>query len=97
MAKYNFSKVKVLDIEGNPVKEEPKKKLHQLLGNTIYLYTKDLALIEVGKKIYHGEEVEIEKAEMEEIKRMIMDERYGFHAFTRKTLLDYIEETLKSK
>jgi hypothetical protein len=88
MSKFNFSNVKLTTIEG---KDVPKSDLHKTLGNALYAGTKDLALVEVAKKIHAGEEVELDKTEIAEVKRVIEDPQVGFLAFVKKALLDYID------
>ena len=88
MAKYNFSSIKLTDIEGTEAKEA---SLNKPLGNAIYAQTQDLGLVDVARKIYKGEEVELDKGEVEEVKRIIEDPQVGFLAFAKKAILDYME------
>lgn len=89
--KYNFSKVKVTDIEGKEVKETD---IHKVIGNALYGVTKDLGLVDKARKIYKGEDVELDKVEIEEVKRVIDAGNNGqpvITSFARKAVNDYIE------
>ena len=85
--KYNFSEVEVKDITGKTL----DIKVGEALGNALYISTKDLGMVESAMKIYRGEDVELDKTEIEEVKRVVQDEKTGFFSFVQKAMLDYIE------
>lgn len=89
--KFNFSQVELTDINGKPMQEA---NVHKLLALMMYRHAKNLDLVELARKINAGEEVEIEKVELEEITGLINmpSEAGGFHAFSRKALLEYINK-----
>ena len=90
--KYDFSAVKAEDLNGKPVKD-----IHKTLANALYTLTKNLDLVEKAFEMNKGKPVELEKAEIAEVKRIINDEKVGFYAFVKKALLDYIDKTEKVK
>lgn len=49
--KIDFGKVVVKDIEGNSQEMDVRKPL----GNDIYLNAQDIAVADLGRKIYHSE------------------------------------------
>ncbi len=85
--KYNFSEVKLKDIEGNII---PNAEIHKVLANGIYLAIQDLDLVTKAIEINKGETVELDKIEIEKIKEFINSEKCTLVAFAKKTLLDYI-------
>jgi len=90
--KYDFSAVKAESLEGKQVRD-----IHKTIANNIYMMTKDLGLVEIAKDIYKGKSVELEKAELAEITRIINDEKVGFFAFVKKAVLDYIDKVKTTK
>ena len=84
--KYNFSEVKIKDIDGKEI-----NNTHKALANAIYLLTENLDLVEIAQKINRGEEVDLEKAEVETIKQIINEPKAGFFAFVKKAYFDYID------
>jgi len=85
--KYNFSKVKLTNIDG----QEAAKDVHKTLAAVLYNLTSDLDLVEKALKINKGEEVELDKTEIAEVKKVINDPKAGFFAFVKKGLFDYID------
>lgn len=92
MAVYHFSSVPLHDLEGKPVKGAA---LHKTLANALYMHSNDLGLVEIAQKMYKGEGVEIDKSEIEEVKKLIDDPKIGLAAFARKALHDYITSIKK--
>lgn len=88
--KIDFSKVSLTDLEGKVVKEAV---LHKTLANAIYSHTQDLDLVEKARAINAGKEVEFDKTELEEIKRVIKDPKVGFLAFAQAAILNFIDAT----
>ena len=86
--KYQFHTVTINDIEG---KENKEAKVHKTLANALYSKSSDLDLVEKARTINKGEEVELDKTEIEVVKKMIKDPQIGFFAFVQKALLDYID------
>jgi hypothetical protein len=86
--KLNFSLLKLNAIDGR----ELDIKIHQSFANAIYSFTKDLGLLEVAKKIYAGEEVEVRDSDINEFNRLISDERVGFLAFVQDALKKFINK-----
>jgi len=85
---YNFSKVELKDLEGKVVKDSV---LHKTLANAVYSHTQDLDLVEKARAINAGKEVEFDKTELEEIKRVIKDPKVGFLAFAQAAILNFID------
>jgi hypothetical protein len=86
--KIDFSKVELKDLEGKVVKDP---NLHKTIANAIYAHTQDLDLVEKARIINSGKEVEFDKTEIEEVKRVIKDPKTGFFAFAQKALLDALD------
>ena len=91
--KYNFSKVQVLDIDNKPLTENGKPyECYREMAKIIHrLSFKDLELVELAKEIYKGTEVEIDKAEIEIIKEVVLSSECPLFAFVKKAIKDYIE------
>ena len=85
--KYNFSKVKLYDLEGKELKGGVSKSL----GSSLYgLAVKDLELTEKAKAIYNELEVELDAKQLGVLKEVVVNERAGFVAFAQKAIFDYI-------
>ncbi|MCP3684662.1 MAG: hypothetical protein GY861_18500 [bacterium] len=85
--KYNFTKVDLVDLEGK--KHPGQEGFHKELANLVYSSAKDLSLVETARTIFAGKEVELDKVEIAEIKKLI--EESPLLAFAKKALIDYIE------
>lgn len=68
--KYNFSEVKLQTLDGTPVTD-----LCSALGNTIYVFTKDLSMVDIARDIYAGKSVDLTLPQITELKRLIEDEK----------------------
>lgn len=86
--KYNFSEIKLFDIEGNEVNDA---YFHKIIGNNIYLQAKDLDLVEKARSIFKGEEIELDKVEIAEVKELICGEKSNILAFAKKAFQDYVD------
>ena len=90
--KYNFTKVEIKDIEGKKVEGQ---EFHKLLANMLYANTKDLDLVEKARTINKGEDVELDKTELQEVTRVAEDVdqqgRHALTAFARKAYKDYVD------
>lgn len=78
--KIDFSKIKVKDIEGN----ESTVDISQDLGNMMYLNAKDIAVADLGHKIYHEKEVELTKEQAASVAEFVDG---GFKAFVKREIL----------
>lgn len=85
---YNFSTVKLTDIEG---KEMENADAHKTLANAVYNLTTNLDLVEKAMQINKGEEVALTPEEIEVVKGVINDPKTNFFAFVKKAFLDYID------
>jgi len=90
--KVDFTKIKLVDIEG---KELPGATYHKTIANILYQNTELLDLVEVAMKINKGEEVEISKEQLLEIKRLVNLKQSGVFSFARKTTNDFIDSLLE--
>ena len=90
--KFDFSKIKLTDIEGKPLK---KSEVHKSIANALWMSAKKLDLVEVAMEINRGKAVALEKEEVAEVKRLVDDDKQGFLAFARKAVHDYIESVQK--
>ena len=90
MAKYDFAKVQLTDIEGKPLEGAD---LHKQIGNQLYFGDhKDLDLVEKGRAMYKGEAVELDKTEIESLKALLDG---TLKPFARKAVYDYIDSVEK--
>ena len=89
MAKIDFTKVTLVDLEG---KKLEKIELHKTVANIIYSFTKEMDLVAKALDINAGKEVDLSAREIEEIKRLVMDEKSGLMAFAKKGLLDILDK-----
>lgn len=94
MSKYNFSKVKVNDIDGKLI---PSIKIHKGLANAVYTQANNLDLVETAMEINKGKVVELEAREITEIESILKNPNCSIVAFGRKALLDYIEGVKSGK
>ena len=85
--KIDFKKLVVKDIDGKEIPEPGK-----ILAGTIYTLTKDLSLVSIALDINKGVEVEISGPQIEEIKRIVEDEKAGYFAFFKKAVLDFLNK-----
>lgn len=79
MAKVNFSRISMKDIEGNVLTANFRKEL----GNQLYMQGRDIEECELGKKIYftpEDKETELNEKEVGIVKQVISG--YGFVART---------------
>lgn len=79
MAKVNFSRISMKDIEGNVLTANFRKEL----GNQLYMQGRDIEECELGKKIYftpENKETELNEKEVGIVKQVIAG--YGFVART---------------
>lgn len=86
--KLNFNDLELIWIDWEKIQWVEVAKT---FANSIYIHTKDLDLVDIAMKINKLEEVEIPNSKIEELKRLINDEKIWFVAFVRKALLDFIE------
>ena len=87
--KYNFTNLKLHDIDG---KEMQDHDIHKLLAKGLYVNVKDLDLVEIAIKINKGEEVEIDKVEAQNIKKFIESDNCTLFAFAKKALIDFLND-----
>lgn len=85
---YDFTKIKLQDIEGNELIDTA---FHKSLANIIYLKTQNLDLVDKAMTINRGEVVELTPNLLKEVKRVILDDANGVSAFARKAFKDYID------
>lgn len=98
--KYNFTKVKMLDITGAEIKnpDGTPVRLYQDFAKIIHSQCHtDLELVNIAKEIYEGKEVEIDKTEIETIKTILLGEKSFIDASIKKTFKDYIETVKEVK
>lgn len=86
--KYNFTTIKVLDIEG---KEFPGIIAYKSLADLIYQGANTVDLLEKARLINKGVEVDLTPEEIKEVNMLINHPQKGFSAFVKKPLLDYID------
>ncbi|MBQ9231582.1 MAG: hypothetical protein IJ190_10475 [Prevotella sp.] len=73
MQRIDFSKITVLDIEG----KEVKRDISRDLGNILYYSARDIAVSELGKRIYHDKEIDVD-GKTAKILRKTVQENFTF-------------------
>ena len=86
--KIQFSAIELKDLEGKVVKDA---NLHKTIANALYAHTQDLDMVEKARAINAGKEVELDKTEVEEIKRVVKDPKTGFFAFAQSAIITYLD------
>lgn len=101
MKKINFSKIVVLDIDGNqymvPQVKDNKQMLvpydfAKVLGNGLFYKGQDIHLSELGQKIYHHEEVELTDEDIQNIRKFINE---SFVPFVLLSVNPQLDEMMK--
>lgn len=99
MKKIDFSKIVVMDIDGNPYmitdKNDKKEKPYdfaKVLGNGLFYNGQDIRISELGHQIYHHMEVEVTDEELSTIREFIDN---GFVPFVRISVNPQLDELLK--
>ena len=82
MAKINFSKIVIKDIDGNEIAVDVRKGVNGL-GNVMYMNGQDIIECETGTKIYHSEgEIELNDDEVKAVRKFIS----GYPYITRHAI-----------
>jgi hypothetical protein len=89
MAKIDLSKVEVTNLEGKPIKDA---NLHKLVANGIYSFTKNLDLVSKALEMNSGKPVDLTASEIEEVKRLVKDEKLGLAAFVQAAILAELDK-----
>lgn len=101
--KVNFSKAKVLDLDGNSFLDENGVEVlanYKYLANTLAVAGNEQVAIpyldrmEIAMKINKGEVVDLEKPEQDAIKDYLQNVR-GFNGLHIKAFLSCLNETIK--
>ena len=85
MAKVNFSRISMKDIEGNVL----TANFRQQLGNQLYMQGRNIEECELGKKIYftaEDKETELNEKEVGMIKQAIAGYGYVVHSAIEEAL-----------
>jgi len=85
--KYNFSTINLKDLEGKTIEGHD---IHKHLANGLYVGATDLDLVEKAMQINKGEEVELDKVEVQKIKEFVNSEKCTLVAFAKKAILDFL-------
>ena len=92
--KYEFKKIVPTDLNKNPM--NGAKEFYKVIAEIIFANChNNLDLVEIARKINLGEIVEVEKAEINEIKNIINGPKGITHAGIKKQTLDYIDSIKK--
>lgn len=95
---YDFSKIKLLGIDGNAGVIDRKnggEDIYKTIGNIIYRSAKTLDLVDVAREIWAGKSVFLKTNEAKEIRSLITDEKSGLFSFVRKAVGEYMDEIEK--
>lgn len=89
MAKYDFTKVVATDLDGKKLKDV---SISKHISNILYHKAKDLDMVDIAMAIHKGEEVELDKSEIQGVMDLLMDvDRSGLATFVRKAIKDYVD------
>jgi diphthamide biosynthesis methyltransferase len=84
--KYDFSKLKVLTVDGVEAVEVTKA-----LGNAVYTHTRDIELGDKAREIYKAGVVELSQTQVEENKKIVNDDQKGLLPFAARTVVRFLE------
>lgn len=87
--KYNFSKIKLKDIDGNELPLDVP--FYKEFANFLHQTVSDLDLLEKVFDINKGKEVELNELEKQKLVDFIKAETTPLLAISKKAVLDYIE------
>ena len=90
MKKGNFKDIKLQGVDNVTLEDA---KVHELVRNRVYNFTKDVGRLELAQKIYAGNEVELRKTDIAEIKRLLDIPQSNLLAYTKKAVLDALEKS----
>lgn len=89
--KINFSKIKLMGINGKELQGVSTPTgiiaFHKHIGEVIYASAKTIALWEIAKEIYNGEEVELTQVQADELRAMA--DKLG-SPFMERTFVEFI-------
>lgn len=93
MALYDFTKIELLDIEGNPASlGEGQEPVHKSIARTIYnLCFSDITLAPKAREIFAGNPVELDKVEIQTVLDVVNHSKSPLLAFVRQAVSEYIE------
>lgn len=90
----DFTKIKLTDIEGEPLKDV---NIHKTIADRIYKFTEKMDMIDIAIKINRGDVVDLRDSEVAEIIRIVNSKEVGFMAFVKKSILDFIDIVKKEE
>lgn len=87
--KYNFSKIRITDLDS---KKTPNV-LHKSVANLLWHSAKTLDLVDIAIFINRGEEVDLDKSEIEELRTLIDDPNavIKIWSYAKKAIFEYID------
>lgn len=94
MTKYDFSKIELMEIGGQVIKDAD---VYKTIANIVYRTANNLDLIEIAREINSGMVVPLTDSQVGEIKRLISDKQSGMFAFARKAIFDYIDDVQREE
>ena len=87
--KYDFTKIKLTDIDGKPMKVD----FHKTIANAVYRFALSVDLVEIAMAINKGKEVELTGKQLTEISGVVNNPQSNIAAFARKAFADFTKET----
>ena len=90
--KIDLTKVKTKDIDGKAVKQEKGNVLYKHIANVMYVKCNNLDLVGIAMNINKGVAVEMEVAQVVELRKLVADPANGLLSFARKAVLDYLDK-----
>ena len=98
--KIDLTKVKKKNIDGVVVKEKKGNIMYKHIADIMYCKCKNLDLVDIAMNINRGNVVEMDEAQVSEVRQLVADPENGILSFARKTVLAYfdmVEEADKKK
>ena len=92
---YNFSKIKVVNVDGQPYKKTELLPTHKIIGKRIYDIASNLDLVDVAMEINRGKSVELKHGEAKEIRELLCGKESTLLAFLRKAIIEYMDKVEK--
>ena len=91
--KYDFSKIKLFNLEGKEIKNH---NVHKTLANKVYELTTKLDHLEILLQVNKGEAVELNEKQVEDLKKFLNHPKLKLVAFVKKAILEFLDNNIKS-
>lgn len=90
----NFSEIELKDLDGKVI---PSMEFHKTVANILYHHADSLDFVEVALAMNRGEAVDLSLGQLNDIKKLVNDPKFGVFTYARKAVVDFIDSKNKSK